>query len=56
MEGAAGTTIERLNNTLPGPTLTLSLACVSKEPDAQPRPTANVDNTSSEESDTEGGF
>ncbi|KAJ4871696.1 hypothetical protein Rs2_46657 [Raphanus sativus] len=56
VERAAGTTIEKLNNSLPGPSLTLSLTCGSEEPDAQPRPTANVDNTSSEKSDTESGF
>ncbi|KAL0722472.1 LOW QUALITY PROTEIN: hypothetical protein Bca4012_037071 [Brassica carinata] len=56
VDGAAGTKKEKLNNALPGPTLTLSLACGSAEPDAQPRLSANVDNTYSEGSDTEGGF
>ncbi|KAL0715952.1 hypothetical protein Bca4012_065274 [Brassica carinata] len=51
----AGTTKEKVNN-LPGPTLTLSLACGSEEPGTQTSHPANLDNTSSEGSDTEGGF
>ncbi|KAL0729767.1 hypothetical protein Bca4012_025860 [Brassica carinata] len=56
VDGSAGTTQEKLHNPLPGPTLTLTLGIGSEEPDAHTRTRANLENTSSEGSETEGGF
>lgn len=56
MHGPSGTTKEKVDSTLPGLSLTLGLGCGSGERDALTCPSANVDNTSSEGSDTQGGF
>lgn len=56
MHGPSGTTKEKVDSTLPGLSLTLGLGCGSGERDALTPPSANVDNTSSEGSDTQGGF
>ncbi|XP_048609881.1 uncharacterized protein LOC125585234 [Brassica napus] len=56
VHGPSGTTKEKVDSTLPGLSLTLGLGCGSGERDALTCPSANVDNTSSEGSDTEGGF
>lgn len=56
MDGAGGTAQEKTFGPLPGPSLKLSLACGSGEPDAIPLSTAKGDTTSSEESEKEGGF
>ncbi|KAG2251503.1 hypothetical protein Bca52824_081639 [Brassica carinata] len=56
VHGPSGTTKEKVDSTLPGLSLTLGLECGSGERDALTRPSANVDNTSSEGSDTESGF
>ncbi|KAF3523945.1 hypothetical protein F2Q69_00048074 [Brassica cretica] len=53
VHGPSGTTKEKVDSTLPGLSLTLGLGCGSGERDALTRPSANVDNTSSEGSDTE---
>ncbi|KAJ4915960.1 Uncharacterized protein Rs2_01510 [Raphanus sativus] len=56
IEAVLGKTTEEVNNSLPGPSLTLTLACGQEESGVPPPPTAYVDNTSSEESDKEGGY
>lgn len=56
IEAGLGTTTEEVNNSLPGPSLTLTLACGQEDSGVPPPPTAYVDNTSSEESDKEGGY